>query len=69
MLRERDGSLGFLHQALAGQTSRFNRGHRQLWFLQGIYFSAVKNHTTEATDGTDDSGTVVTINLETQTPL
>lgn len=69
MLWEKDGSLGFYSPSLVGQTSRFNRWHRQLWFLQGIYFSAVKNHTTEAIDGTDDSGTVVTITLETDTSL
>lgn len=55
MLLVEDGSFGFYTPSLAGQTSRFNRWHQQLWFLQGIYFSAAKNHIAEAIDGTDDS--------------
>lgn len=41
----KDGSFVFCTPSLAGQTSRFNRWHQQLWFLQGIYFSVAKNHT------------------------
>lgn len=54
MLPVKDGSFVFCTPSLAGQTSRFNRWHQQLWFLQGIYFSAAKNHT-EAIDGAHDS--------------
>lgn len=51
----KDNSFAFCTLSLAGQISRFNRWHEQLLFLQSIYFSAAKYHTTETIDGTHGS--------------